>query len=209
MRRLLIPAVALLASSVLAAQDDEALRLVGTMKLSQAAAGPSHAVFETEDGRQVIVNTGEEIHGCLLVSVGARRVEMECADGLVSVALRSNLRARSEPMPHDQMIYEVTLPRDAFLEVLQDRQRVARQLSLEPAVSEGWLYGYRVSWVESGGEFHRLGLRAEDVIVSLNGVPASTPGPFMQALDGLRGQTSFQLTLQRSGELIGYSYLLE
>ena len=82
-------------------------------------------------------------------------------------------------------------------------------MSLEPAVRDGMLEGYRVAWLDPEGDFRRLGLRPDDVIVSLNDVPATTPGAFMQAVSGLRGRSSFRLAVERSGELIGYSYLLD
>jgi hypothetical protein len=47
------------------------------------------------------------------------------------------------------------------------------------------------------------------VILSLNDVPATTPGTLVQAVGGLRGQSSFRLAVERSGDVIGYSYLLD
>jgi S1-C subfamily serine protease len=47
------------------------------------------------------------------------------------------------------------------------------------------------------------------VILSLNGVRAGNPGTFMQAVNGLRGTTSFALGVERDGSQIEYSYLLD
>jgi type II secretion system protein C len=198
-----------LSAAATLAADEDTLRLVGTLQIAAIDGGPSHAVFAIDDGRQLVVDVGQEVRGCMLLSVGSRRAELECADGMITLTLRSDLRVRDIPGPADETRYQITLPRDTFVELIGDRQRVARQLSLQPAVRDGWLQGYRVSWLEEGGDFHRLGLRADDVIVSLNGVAASNPGPFMQALGGLRGQSSFQLVVERAGEQIAYSYLLD
>jgi type II secretion system protein C len=103
----------------------------------------------------------------------------------------------------------VSLPRDDFQFALEDRQRLVSQVSLEPAVADRRLYGYRITWLREGGDFHRLGLRDGDVIVSLNGVQAGDPGTFMQAVNGLRGTTSFALGVERDGAQIEYSYLLD
>lgn len=184
-------------------------RLLGTIVLSPDADRPSHAVFETEDGRQLIVDSGQRIGGCRLASVSVRTALMDCAGGSISVALRSDLRATSAEPARRTAEYQVTLPREAFLVAVSDRQRMASQMSLEPAVRDGMMLGYRVAWLDPDGDFRRLGLRPEDVIVSLNDVPAATPGAFMQAVNGLRGQSSFHLAVERSGELIGYSYLLD
>ena len=187
----------------------DTVRLVGTVVLSGDAREPSHAVFETGDGRQLILDVGQEVDGCRLVRVLPRQATMDCADGLVSLTLRSGLHSRDNPPERGGDSYQVTLPREAFVLALDDHQRIANQASLEPVVRDGWMYGYLVAWLEPGGDFYRLGLREDDVVIRLNGVPASTPGPFMQAVSALRGQTAFQLTVDRGGRVIDYSYLFD
>lgn len=187
----------------------ETLRLVGTVYLSPGDGMPSHAVFETADGRQLIIDIDQEIDGCRLAKVDRSQATMDCAEGLISLTLRSDL---SGPPPAQEIhgdVYQVTLPGGSFALAARGRQGTKHQLSLEPAVRGGSLYGYRVVWLERGGDFYRLGLRENDVVVSLNSTPANIPGPFMQAVSGLRGQTAFQLTVERNGRLIAYSYLLD
>jgi len=205
----LVAAAVVITGSIGVAQGAETVRLVGTVALTAGQADPSHAVFETEDGRQIIMDVGQEIDGCRLASVHARHVVMDCAEGSVSLMLRSDLTSSRAVAAERAAVYQVTLPRDAFPIALERRQHLASQLSLEPAVRDGWLYGYRVAWLALGGEFYRLGLRPEDVVVSLNKVPASSAGPFMHAVGSLPGQSSFELTVERSGELIDYRYLFD
>jgi len=186
------------------------LRLVGTVVLGSDSAKASHAVFETDGGRQLIVEHDQQIGGCLLAEVGARDVRMACADGEVSLVLRAKLRAAHfDPAPASVPLrYDIELPQQDFLQALSDRQRISSQISLEPEVRGGYLHGYRVAWVLPGGDFHRLGLQDGDVILSLNGVAASDPGNFMQTLNSMRGQRSFELIVARDGQSLAYSYSL-
>ena len=190
-----------------AAHGAEAARLVGTVPLNSIQNEPTHAVFETADHRQMIIDIGQEIDGCRLASVHAHHVVMDCADGSVLLTLPCGMKTRTATGSPLAAVYHVTLPRDAFNP--GQGQRPVGQLSLEPAVRDGWLYGYRVAWVEPGGEFHRLGLRPDDVVVRLNDVPAGTAGAFMQAVGELPALSGFQLTVERSGELIDYQYLFD
>ncbi|MGD8636884.1 MAG: hypothetical protein PVI48_10485 [Gammaproteobacteria bacterium] len=189
-------------------QAAEALRLLGTVHLAPGQEGPSHAVFETDDGRQMIIDRGQEVDGCRLAAVHENHVVMACSGGAVTLMLRSGLRPCRERPGSPTAIYRVTLPRAAFEDDGGDPEG-ANQLSLEPAVRDGLQYGYRVAWLELGGQFYRLGLRAEDVIVAFNDVPAGLPGPFMQAVGMLPGSEGFRVTLERSGELIDYRYLFD
>jgi type II secretory pathway component PulC len=184
-------------------------RFVGSTMPLPGQEGPSHAVFETPDGQQLIVDAGQQIGGCRLASVSAQTATMACADGWISLALRSDLHGRNAPSLRRTAEYRVKLPRERVFAETPDRRRSPRQMSLEPEVRDGMLSGYRVAWIDPGGDFRRLGLKEDDVIVSLNDVSAARPGAFMQAFNGLRGQSSFHLALERSGALIGYTYLLD
>jgi type II secretion system protein C len=206
LRRVIVSLVFVLVSGL---ASGEGIRLIATMIADPDPGSASRAVFES-DGRQIQVGIGDAVGGCTLAGITDKQVLLDCADGMVSLMLRSGIAAMHTIEKRRQTAhYQVRLPRREFLFALDDRQRIASQLSLEPFVKEGYLYGYRVAWIKPGGDFHRLGLRMEDVIISLNGVRASEPGAFMQAVNSLRGQASFGLGIDRDGSLIEYAYLLE
>jgi len=207
MRRITVLILGIALPLVTAVAGD--VRLVGTVMLGNDGGRASHAVFETDDGRQLIVEHDQQINGCMLVEVRARDVRMACADGEISLVLRARLRAADYEPPTTPFRYDINLPQEDFLRALSDRQRMTSQISLEPEVREGYLEGYRVAWVLPGGDFHRLGLQDGDVILSLNGVAASDPGNFMQTLNSMRGQRSFELIVARDGQSLAYSYVLD
>ena len=190
-------------------------RLVATFVVEPDPRNASHAVFEDSAGVQAVIARGETIAGCALVEIGSKSTELHCAGGAVSLIIEEDAERAFDPagaagaeVAGGPASYQISLPRDDFHFALSDRQRIASQVSLEPAVGDGYQYGYRIAWLREGGDFHRLGLRGGDVIVSLNGVPAADPGTFVQAVNGLRGTTSFALGVERDGERIDYSYLL-
>lgn len=188
------------------------LRLVATVIQTPDPDGRSRAVFEDGAGVQTALTPGEAVAGCRLLEIAAKTARLGCADGAVTLRLREGLDARraggARAASGPRASYEVSLPREEFSFALEDRQRLVSQVSLEPAVDAGRLYGYRIAWLREGGDFHRLGLRDGDVILSLNGVEARDPGTFVQAVNALRGATSFAVGVERAGERIEYSYLL-
>lgn len=196
----------ILATGIAGGQD---VRLVATFVVEPDPNSASSAVFEI-DGRQVTHRVGDLVEGCSLTAVGEKSAALQCADGEWSVTLSGGLTQVADPQRDSAgESYQVPLPRTAFHSTLLDRQKIAGQVSLEPYVRDGYLYGYRIAWLKPGGDFQQLGLLPEDVITSLNAVPASQPGPFMQAVNGLRGQSSFSLAVDREGERIDYTYLLQ
>jgi hypothetical protein len=147
-----------------AAMADE-LQLVATTVVRPDPGDMSRAVFADASGRQTIVKAGGRVAGCRLDEVGRRLVHLHCADGAVTVVLweglprRTGGRAGDLPGSETSASYRVSLPRDDFEFALADRQRLVSQVSLEPAVADSRLYGYRITWLREGGDFHRLGLR--------------------------------------------------
>jgi type II secretion system protein C len=188
---------------------DQDARLVATFVVEPDPNFSSSAVFEI-DGRQLTRRVGDLVGGCSLIAVGEKNAELRCADGELNMTLLSGVALAADPQ-RDSVgeRYQVQLPRMAFQSALLDRQKIAGQVSLEPYVRDGYLYGYRIAWLKPGGDFQQLGLLREDVITSLNTVPASQPGAFMQAVNGLRGQSSFSIAVDREGERIDYTYLLQ
>jgi hypothetical protein len=208
LRGAMLLALTLIAGS---AAGDE-LRLVATRVQMPDPEGRSRAVFAQGSGETIALRPGESVAGCRLIEVAARAARLRCADGAVTVELREGLADRRAAGPREESgpaaSYAVTLPREAFPFALPVHGQLPRQLSLEPAVVDGRLRGYRIAWIREGGDFHRLGLRNGDVIVSLNGAVARDPGTLVQAVNELRGVTRFELGLEREGEHIEYSYRL-
>jgi type II secretory pathway component PulC len=208
LRAAMLVALSLVAGNVV---GDE-LRLVGTRVQMPDPEGRSQAVFERGSGETIALRPGESVAGCRLIEVAARAARLRCADGAVTVELREGLADRRAAGPREESgpaaTYAVTLPREAFPFARTGHGQLPSQLSLEPAIVDGRLRGYRIAWIREGGDFHRLGLRNGDVIVSLNGAVARDPGTLVQAVNELRGVTRFELGLEREGEHIEYSYRL-
>lgn len=197
-----------LAPSFAATADD--LRLVGTVTVSEESSQASRAMFETGNGSRLAVGSGEEVEGCVLTDVAAKRITMRCAEGPVTVYLREDLDARrAAPVANAPVVQAFRVQREELIETLDDRQRLVGQITLEPAVRDGYLTGFRVADVEEGSDLSKLGLQDDDVILSLNGVPASDPGTFMQAVNSMRGQHSFDLLIERDGQQLTYAYNLQ
>jgi len=204
--RTLVTMFGLCLSPYLVATADD-LRLVGTVTVSEQSAGASRAMFETGTGDQLAVESGHVVEGCILTEVATKSITMRCAEGPVTVYLREDLEVqRNAPVADAPLVQAFRVQRDDLLETLADRQRLVGQITLEPAVRDGYLTGFRVADIAEDSDLNHLGLQDDDVILSLNGVPASDPGTFMQAVNNMRGQHSFDLLIERDGQQLTYAY---
>lgn len=180
--------------------------LVGTLVTDDA----SLAIVETADGVQQVVGPGDRLGDCAVGAVAPEQVLLDCS-GVEQRLPLSNAAGGGEraapaapPQPGP-----FALAAGEFRALLADRQRLAAQLSLEPAVAEGHVYGYRVASLDPEGELAGLGIAEGDVITAVNGAPASEPYAFVQTIDALAGQTAFRIDIERDGVPFALDYLLE
>mgnify|MGYP001827121776 CR=1 FL=1 len=201
----------ILATLVLAglAAGVEPVRLTGTELRDD---GAHRALFEI-DGRIRAVAAGEQAGGCGLAAVRRRHVLLECPDGPRRVALSESVAARERAEAHAQekslpAVLDISLPAAPFRSALADRQGVALDVNVEPAVRDGKIYGYRIAGLRPEGRFTGLGLEQGDVLLALNGAPVADPSGLMQVLRGLVTAQAFECLIERDGRSRVHRYQL-
>ena len=180
--------------------------LVGTV------AGGEHplAVIAYRDGSEGVAGLGEELSGCPLHAVQVNWVDLACADGHVRVPLKSGLAPAEVTGGRDGSVSRDYTVKQRRLETLfENRERLAREISLLPEQRGGDVYGYRIEHLRAGGPLGSMGLAENDVIVSVNGAWARYPGPFFQTISGLAEMPTFQFRIERGGERLQLHYVLE
>ena len=79
---------------------------------------------------------------------------------------------------------------------------------VEPEIRDGKPFGYRLFAISVDGPMAKLGLRNDDVLVSVNGLDIATPERVLQAYSELRTASQFALGLVRDGRQISQAYTI-
>jgi hypothetical protein len=77
-----------------------------------------------------------------------------------------------------------------------------------PEMRDGKPFGYRLFAISADGPMAKLGLRNEDVLVSVNDLDIATPDHVLQAYSKLRTASRFALGLLREGRQISQEYVI-
>jgi membrane-associated protease RseP (regulator of RpoE activity) len=77
-----------------------------------------------------------------------------------------------------------------------------------PEIRDGKPVGYRLFAISADGPMAKLGLRNDDVLVSINGLDIATPDRVLQAYSKLRTASQFALGLVRAGRQISQEYVI-
>jgi membrane-associated protease RseP (regulator of RpoE activity) len=77
---------------------------------------------------------------------------------------------------------------------------LGRAARVAPDVRAGKPAGFRLVWVKADGPLAKLGVRAEDVLVAINGLDLATPDHVLDAYGKLKAARFLALEVERGGQ---------
>jgi general secretion pathway protein C len=170
-----------------------------------------HAATLGAEGRARSVVAGDRAFGCDVASIQKDRVEIVCAGerrtlNLVAAAppaaaafVRESAAAAGPPA-------DVTLTR-AELEARLDREmsRLMTETTLIPVTSRGQVAGFTLSRIPAGTILETLGLRAGDVLISVNETPIDSFTTLVGLWPKLQSTGAVRAQIMRDGKPVDIS----
>jgi len=134
-----------------------------------------NAATLVSDGHMRSVVVGDRAFGCGVASISADRVELDCAGerrSLRLAAARADSAATSAASVAADAPADFSLSR-ADLEARLDREmsRLMTETTLVPVTARGKVAGFTLSRIPEGTILETLGLRAGDVLTTVNDTP--------------------------------------
>jgi type II secretion system protein C len=175
------------------------------------ASSGRHAAILVEGGRMRAAQAGDRAFGCDLAAIRVDGVEIVCAGERRTLRLvtsatpgggsGSALAAAVEDAPAD-----LTLSR-ADLEARLDREmsRLMTETTLVPVTSRGQIAGFTLSRVPAGTILETLGLKAGDVLVSVNDTPIDSFTTLVGLWPRLQTSGSVRAQIMREGRPLDIS----
>lgn len=170
-----------------------------------------HAATLVSDGRVRPVVVGDRAFGCDVAAIRVDRVELVC-DGerrvlkLVVTPPPNTLKASADVVPIEAAPADITLTR-ADLEARLDREmsRLISETTLTPVTSRGQIAGFTLSRIPAGTILETLGLRAGDVLVSVNDTPIDSFTTLVGLWPKLQTSSSVRAQVVRDGKPLDIS----
>lgn len=163
------------------------------------------AIIGLPDGRQVSVGVGEEVEpGLVLQSVAADHVIL-ARGGSVSRLVFTEVPANAPQPPAPAPASQVMTPTPTAATQAQagpvsvDPRRLIAQAGLRPRLKGMALNGFTVTPTGDGAALRAAGLRAGDVILSVDGVELNSPQAVAGLRDRLVGARNAQIRFERDG----------
>jgi hypothetical protein len=100
------------------------------------------------------------------------------------------------------------IERGSFELALRNLGSLSGLVRVVPEIRDGKPSGFRLVAVKTGGPFAKLGLRRDDVLVSVNGLDIRTPDRALEAHGKLRSASRFALGVMRDGRQVVQEYTI-
>lgn len=199
--------------------DAPETRLNLTLTGIMAASGDkqSRALIKDGSGKQRPYGIGDDVPGnARLTAIHSDRVILERAGRYETLRMeqkdgkrpsgrsnRNSQRRASIPLPGEApAISPETAAKisEARTTILQDPTKASQYIRVQPVYNQGQLKGYRVYPGKDRELFKDMGLRAGELLTSVNGIQLDDPTKALQMLTDLSQATQVNITLERAGQ---------
>lgn len=199
--------------------DAPETRLNLTLTGIMAASGEeqSRALIKDGSGKQRPYGVGDDLPGnARLSAIHSDRVILERAGRYETLRMESKLKGpgKSETRSRTRRSAAAPLPgasqgisaeaaakiSEARSEILKDPTKASQYIRVQPVYNQGQLKGYRVYPGKDRQLFKDVGLRAGELLTSVNGIQLDDPTKALQMLTDFSSATDVTVTLERAGQ---------
>jgi general secretion pathway protein C len=196
--------------------DKDVVRPIAEMGLALKGtiAGPkeiARAIIESKN-EQKIYKIGDEIMGATLLAVFRNKVIMDVngqEQMLVMEEGEQKARVSGPGIPSRIPGRSAAAGPQGMNPIMKNLDQFIGKARVVPYFKGGEPYGFRVSNLGSDAKVYGLGVRAGDIIRSVNGVPVRTPEDAFKAYQDFQNESNVQLELERNGQSVTVSVLLK
>lgn len=174
-------------------------------------ADNAHAMFVDESGDALLLKLGDSIQGCDLVDVLNDSAKLSCNESEYDLDLRHSVGDLLLQVEYEKSLAEkevVFLSKNEISDYINERQKLASEISFLPVIEDEQVVGFALSKIQPDTKAASLGLFNGDVIKSINGVSTADP-EFMQTINELSDIQEVTVEIDRYGQSIAYTYILE
>jgi general secretion pathway protein C len=156
-------------------------------------------------GRTRAVGVGETAFGGRVVAIAPSAVTIDFDARLMDVKLSAEpapmvAAARPAPAPSSDPGSRVLARRDVERRLGEEAPRILAETSLMPALDAGHVAGFTLTRVPEGSLLTDAGLRAGDVLTSINDTPIDSMATLVGLWPRLQGESTLRAVVLRNGQ---------
>jgi hypothetical protein len=175
------------------------------------ASSPSFAVLlSKENNSKVVMYEGDMFAGCTLDYLQFSEASFNCDNEIYTLVASASTNSWNNNLDGQSYTGAKIIGKRLKYEYFDNPENFITDFELVPKVKAGRVEGYRVTKVRNKVAADELNLQENDLIVSINGVYASDPVQFSDAVEGFAVANTIEMEIVRNdAEVINDAYQLE
>jgi general secretion pathway protein C len=202
--------------SIPLALDTLKLKLVGTVVGSNGSANVAF-IEDLQAKSQDLFREGDQVknvtvkrilRNSVVINTGKRDEILTMETDPAGSMARTSPSGSDTQAGRDQVVESRKLDRDAVESSLGDLTRLMQDAQIDTYIEEGAPSGFRFTNIKPDSFYSRLGLRNNDVILSINGQELTDPSQFLSLKENIEGASGVALSIKRGGaqQVIQYQF---
>ncbi|MFN3813497.1 MAG: PDZ domain-containing protein [Aquificaceae bacterium] len=186
----------------------EERQAISKIELMATASGGLKMALLDVDGKPHVVKVGSIVGNYTVTQIERNYIVLSNGQERKAIGFRFSLPAVSVQTKPSEALQAV-LQKKELENITADPGIMFRQIRLVPYVQGGRTVGFMFEWVDPQSLFARAGIRAGDVLVSINNQDIKNGEDAFRILQALRNETSLKVSLLRDGEPVELSLRVE
>ncbi|MCS6957061.1 MAG: PDZ domain-containing protein [Aquificaceae bacterium] len=199
-------------------KEEKTEKSLPSIKLIATVTGSVRMALAEVDGSPRTLRVGSQVSAYRVVSIERNYLILVKGEDRLAIGFRfsqesapdaSYSPAKPLPTPQASKSVQSAISKGELERITADPGIMFRQIRLVPFVQEGRTRGFLFEWVEPGSLFERAGIRAGDVLLSINNQEIRSGEDAFRILQVLRNESSIRLNIQRGNEILEISLRVE
>ncbi len=179
-------------------------------KLLGTIAGKEAVAILKKDNKIFLLKRGDEFNGYKVAAISLDGIVVKGKSGNIHIRFPEKIknvsyssREKESPVPGDQkksLSNKIVLKKEEILSRSQDLNQLLTTVRISPYFRGDKFIGYKITMLKRSSFLYNLGLRAGDILKSINGEGINSPTKAVEILSKIDQLTSLNIDLLRRGE---------
>lgn len=165
-------------------------------------------LFDTNDNNERVLRVGDMVGNCVLDHIQRNGASFYCNNQIYTLSLRGLSLELASPESETIWSPAMLISKEDQKQLFDEPSNFVAQFNLTPFSKEGRFAAFEVKTQPEENLSARYDLQEGDLIVGINGVPATNPEEFSKAFEQIRFTQTVDIELIRNGVRHHKSYML-
>jgi len=158
------------------------------------------------DKSQHLYAPGDSLAGGTIVDIRRNEADIRINGRTLTLTVEHTFVAQVAPPKKKIQRKEISISKDTVASIYANASKLLPSVRIEPYINNDTTEGYTIKRLANNSIFYRYGLRNNDIIKEVNGVPLTDISEISRQYERLKESSRVEVTVQRNGQPVVLHY---